>query len=313
MSIRFLEEALTRALSKSREVGSPASEARLILFHVLRKAGAPLTRLTEIESAPATESLHREAMEIALARTQGRLLQHLIGYQFFLNHEYVVSPAVLIPRPETEILATQAIECARSMSRQQGAVRFAELGLGSGILSCELLAAIPGASGVASEASPEAVAIAKVNLHSILGAEKSGPTRSGAQSSSATAAPPAGFDQRLQILMTPSKETGFEVFLPHAPFDLVISNPPYVAPGDEIEAQVLREEPHAALFALSSVNAFYESFATHGRALLRPGGRAFFEIPHERVEVLCSLFHGAGFHAEILLDLTGRPRILGLL
>ena len=306
MSTPPIATRLTETLSRSPEVGSPASEARLICFYLLRrlfpKTALSPSKLTDVDPliailyadparAALLEEFERSAVSIAEQRAGGRLLQHLLGQQFFLNHDYLVSPSVLVPRPETEILVTHAIEWAKVVSSQRQKVRFAELGLGSGVISCEILAAIPEASGVASEQSADATIIAKENLLAVAG---------------------KGFEQRLQLLMAPSSDTGFEIFLPHSPFDLIISNPPYVSPEDQIEAQVLREEPHSALFAFSSVNAFYENFATHGRNLLRSGGRAFFEIPHERSEELGEMFNAAGFRALTLPDLTGRPRVLML-
>lgn len=297
MSHAVLENQLIRILSTSPEAGSPASEARLILFYLLKRQGHGLTLLSDVPSAfealePETRArLATEALALAESRTQGALLQHLLGFQFFLNHDYSVSPAVLIPRPETEVLATHAIEWAKRASTHQGPLRFAELGLGSGVLSCELLSAVPGAVGFASELSSDAIRIAETNLARIIG--------------------PAFFE-RLQILPAPGPDSGFEIFIPHSPFDLILSNPPYVSPEDEIEAQVLREEPNQALFAVGGINWFYESFAVHGRSLLRPGGRAFFEIPHERAEPLLSLFQDAGFRAQALPDLTGRPRVIAL-
>jgi release factor glutamine methyltransferase len=292
-----LEIQLIGILSRSPEVGSPGSEARLILFHLLQRPGSPLNRLSDVTSAfealaaEARTHLAREAVALAESRTRGALLQHLLGFQFFLNHDYSVSPAVLIPRPETEVLATHAIEWAKRASTHQGTLRFAELGLGSGILSCELLSALPGAVGVASELAPDAIRIAETNLARIVG---------------------PSFHERLQILHAPGPDSGFEIFIPHSPFDLILSNPPYVSPDDEIEAQVLREEPRRALFAEGGVNRFYESFAIHGRSLLRSGGRAFFEIPHERAPLLLTLFEGAGFRVDVLPDLTGRPRVMVL-
>jgi len=291
---RDLERDLISILSASPEVGAALSEARLIIFYVLKNHGFNPEHLTNLSlplealDADGFLKLTEEALNLADSRRSGRLLQHLLGKQYFLNHEYSVSPAVLIPRPETEILATHTVDWARRVSTQRP-LRFAELGLGSGVLSCELLSGVPAASGVASEASPDAITLARTNLSRIVGSD---------------------YESRLQILQVSNAMSGFEVFLPHSPFDLIVSNPPYVAPDDPIEAQVIREEPHAALFAAGPVNHFYESFALHGRSLLATGGKAAFEIPHERHSEITALFEHAGFRVECLPDLTGRPRVL---
>jgi len=270
----------------------PEHEARLIWFHLLRrqnpavKTFADLALLTK-DPSPAVRD---EALRIAKARAEGTPLQHLLGSQFFLNHDYFVDASTLIPRPETEILATRMIEYAKKRFPRKS-FRFAELGLGSGILSIELLVACPGANGVASELNYSAVTLAQKNLDAIIG---------------------RSWSSRFQIEVAQDASQGFEALLSRGPYDLVFSNPPYVSMTDEIEAQVLRHEPKAALFPQNrDPNFFYANFLEHAHELLAQNGAAFFEVPHERADDLLQKFKAAGFRSsELIPDLTGRPRVI---
>lgn len=278
-----LKEQLIAALASAPRPKSVEAEADLILYHFFRdemRTGAPAVT-PEIEAA---------ALGIARQRATGIPLQHLLGYQYFYEHEYRVSPAVLIPRPETEILVQAAIGWLRT----HGGGRMGELGLGSGILSAEILHAFPTMTGVASELSPEAQAVARENLETVLGPR---------------------WAERLRIVTPPGADTGFEILLPEGPYDLIVSNPPYVARHDEIEEEVLKHEPHLALFPDAAApardpNHFYLNFLRHARALLAPGGAAFLEIPHERADFLAELPLTEGLRAELIPDLTGRSRVL---
>lgn len=261
------------------------AEANLILFSLL-KDQYEIKKFSDLynKNLALNEPLINCAMELAKKRKSGIPLQHLIHSQFFLNHEYLVNKHVLIPRPETEILLTKIFE--RIMYQPK---YFAELGLGSGIISCELLHHYPNLKGVASELSEDAREVAERNLSAVVG---------------------AAWPTRLKIVTPKSKEFGFETLLPFAPFDLIASNPPYVSSTDEIEEQVMKHEPEMALFPPKHPNYFYQNFLVHYKALLSPGSAAFFELPHERAQEIKNLFLAAALKVELIDDLTGRPRVL---
>jgi release factor glutamine methyltransferase len=283
--MRKLKQKIEAILLAGKNPKSVEAEARVLLSHVFK---VPLSKLqTEFDSLPVTPDLEREALSLAEARAKGRPLQHILGVQFFYEHEYEVNASTLIPRPETEILVQAAIEWAKARF-PTGDFRFAELGIGSGCISGELLSALVKARGVATEVEPLALALASRNLKRL------------------------GVEGRIQLhLVDPAGPfVGFDALTQDRPYDLVISNPPYVDAGDEIEAEVLQHEPRSALFAEPAPNFFYESFATHARALLAPHAAAFFEIPHERAGEIELIFKGAGLQTQIFLDLTGRPRVL---
>ena len=248
------------------------------------------TRLTERYPLDAGE----RALITALARTEGRPLQHLTGTQPFLDHEYDVGPDVLIPRPETEILAQAAIDelKADGLSRGLGL----EIGLGSGILSIELLAAFPGLKMLASEISAPAARRAEQNARRILG-------------SGAAAA-------HLQILAPGSPADVCECFGPALsdPADFLISNPPYLVFGEEseVEEQVKNHEPAVALFAPpGDALFFYRQIATRAGAILKREAPIFLELAAERAAAIQNLFEAAGWAMiRVIPDLNQRPRVL---
>lgn len=284
---------------------SPEAEADLIVFNAYRHKYGTIQKLSEIYTErsgskyPLTTEIEEDAMKMAAERIKGTPLQHITGNQFFFEHEYTVNSHVLIPRPETEILISQVIDYARK-TWKSAAFRFAELGLGSGILSAEILYHFKTAIGLASEVSPQAIALARDNLDRVLGN--------------------GNWENRFSIIEPGDTHIGFEIFEDYKPMDLIVSNPPYVSVNDEIEAEVLRHEPHTALFPMlgganagekENPNYFYESFLHHHKKILKPDGVVFFEIPHERATEIEHEFQNAGFtQISIIPDLTGRSRVL---
>lgn len=215
-------------------------------------------------------------------RKQGSPLQHILGYQVFLDHEYEVDPSTLIPRPETEVLVDVA------KKRLRNPTLGLEVGLGTGIISIELLSAIPGLRMIATEISESAVNLARRNAERILGSAAS----------------------RLEVRMPRTPLEVLESFGSENA-DFLISNPPYLDPKkQETENEVLRHEPKAALFPESGDPLhFYRAIATQASALLRPKGIVFLEIAAERAYETADLF-GEGWQTTFIPDLTGRLRVL---
>jgi release factor glutamine methyltransferase len=291
-----LRAQIIAILDNSKDAKSSEFEAELILFHVFRAQNTQIQRLNDLKIYNLTSNpeIDAEALRIAEVRAAGTPLQHILGNQFFFEHEYLVNDSTLIPRPETEILVQEAIHwLARKFGNEP--FKFIELGLGSGVISCEILAQFKNSRGMATEINPLAIALARQNLENILG---------------------DSFDERFQIEEPGDETFGFEIFLDKAPYDLVLSNPPYLSVNDEIDAEVIKHEPHLALFPktngdIENPNYFYENFLRHAKNLLKPDGMAFFEIPHDRADALLHSFQNAGFlKARLIADLTGRNRVL---
>ena len=291
-----LRAKIINILNSLKENKSSEFETDLILFHAFRRDYPKLRTLADLKLVSPTCNSEIEATTVQIAenRIQGIPLQHLLGNQFFYEHEYLVNDSTLIPRPETEVLVLEALTWLEKKYADRP-FRFIELGLGSGVISGEILARFKHARGFASEINPLAIALARQNLEHILG---------------------RNFDERFVIQEPDDESMGFELFLEKAPYDLVISNPPYLSVNDEIDFEVLTHEPHLALFPKTTgdrenPNYFYENFLLHAKELLKSNGVAFFEVPHERAEVLLHSFQNAGFSkARLISDLTGRHRVL---
>lgn len=281
--------------------GLVETEAEQLLQAAYRHTlGQPLSRIQLFSrmSDPFPERAWNHLVDLSQQRAQGKILQHIIGYQEFFTHEYEVTPAVLVPRPETEILVENAIFelSAGGASPSLGL----EIGLGSGIISLELLSRFPGLRMIASELSPHARACALKNANRILG--------SGIESSTGKN------DLQKDRLTILTATHPLDVFLPFRldfQADFLISNPPYLISEDLIESDVLDQEPHEALFAPESDPLyFYRVIANEAMKYLMPGGFVFAELPHERACLMSELFETRGWDVRIQKDLTGRDRVL---
>ncbi|MGK5087405.1 HemK family protein methyltransferase [Bdellovibrionota bacterium FG-2] len=227
------------------------------------------------------------ASEVAVQRVSGHPLQHLLGFQTFLDHEYEVGPEVLIPRPETELLVLTVIA---ALEQTSGAALGFEIGLGSGAISIELLAKFSSLRMVASELSDAAIGVAQKNVTRILGAGALG--------------------TRLQILKErDALAVGEALVGQHA--DFLVSNPPYLTRGDAIERQVLDNEPSEALFAPEGKPLyFYEEILRLAPVLLKPGASVYLELAAERAQEISQLFVAPGWQVTVHRDLNGLERVL---
>lgn len=283
-----------RILESNRDLvarGTIDAEAERLVEAAHRKAtGKALSRAELFVRARDRypDAAGQALLIMALSRADGRLLQHLTGYQAFLDHEYEVDRNVLIPRPETEILASIAMEEIRVSGRTSLGL---EVGLGSGVLSIELLSRFPGLTMIASEISPEAEAVARRNLRAIVRDES-----------------------RLRIVR-PSRDfhviEPFDAELAGAKADFIVSNPPYLARTGETEPDVAAHEPAVALYAPDAdLLHFYRKIAEGAPRVLRGDGLVFLELAAERASDIEKLFSDSGWKTSVRPDLNGRPRVL---
>ena len=226
----------------------------------------------------------------ATKRAQGEILQHLLGTQQFLSHHYQVDASVLVPRPETEVLVLTTIEYLRSEGRAPNVGM--EIGLGSGVISIELLAQFPDLKMIASEVSEPAAEVAKKNARLILGDG------------------PKGSD-RLHLRMSKGPLEVYEAFKPNDHVDFLISNPPYLQFQDPMDAEVRAREPALALFAPAGDPLyFYRRIAEGAHKRILTGGRLFLEMPAFRSKEIVDVYEKLGFATEVIKDLGGHDRVL---
>jgi release factor glutamine methyltransferase len=286
-ALRFAIHELNQGKRRAPE-GVITAEAEQLLEAALgKKVGRMELYSRARESFP--EKAWGELSRMVAERASGRPLQHVTGRQTFLEHVYDVTPDVLIPRPETEALVRRATQELGDGAPPSLGV---EIGLGSGVISIELLAEFPGLEMIASEASPAASKVASRNAFRILG-----------QASSRLLCIPVSDATRVCEPIAGA--------LIGRRADFLISNPPYLAGETEVEVEVARHEPKLALYSSTGDPLhFYREIAGNAAALLTSSAPVFLEVPHERAKAIRDVFTSSGWNATIFADLTGRERIL---
>lgn len=253
-----------------------AVEARALLCHVLKKDAAYL-------AAHADATLHPDAAAAygaALARREaGEPVAYITGRREFYGLELRITPAVLIPRPETELLVDLALaRVPRDEARQ-----VLDLGTGSGCIAIGIAHERPRTRVAAVDHSPDAIALARENARS--------------------------------LGITGITFTVGDWFMPVVGrcFDLIVANPPYVAADDpHLRRGDLRYEPQAALVGgADGLDALRTIIANAGRHL-HAGGALLLEHGHEQGAACRRLLDAAGFHGvQTWRDLAGNERVSG--
>ncbi len=207
-------------------------------------------------------------------RMQGKPTQYITGRQEFYGREFRVSPAVLIPRPETEHVVETALRVA---GRAQTAV---DVGCGSGAIAVTLKLET-GAEVWATDISAAALEVAAQNARRLGAAVRF-----------------------VQCDLTTA--------LANASMDLVVSNPPYVATAEApgLQREVRAHEPAVALFAGDSGLEVYERLIADAPRVLRPGGRLVVELGYRSLEPVRALLGARWQDVEVVRDLAGLPRVL---
>ncbi len=261
------------------QINSPRLDAELLLSSVLK---IDRTRLFLQLDRPLTKPERDDFKTLIRRRAEAEPLAYIIGYRDFYRHRFRVSDAVLIPRPDTEILVEAVISSAKSVS----APRILDIGSGSGCVAVSLAAEILTAAVEAWDVSESALAIARDN------------------------AADAGVEN-IQFLLRDALNTES---LPTGVFDFIVSNPPYIAKDEQaiMSAETLRYEPHLALFPNESDGlTFYRLFASNYMKCLSPGGKIFLEVGVNQAAIVAQLFEAAGWRKiNKVKDLSGHERVV---
>ena len=224
-----------------------------------------------------------EGFESAIARrAQHEPVQYILGRAAFWRDEFVVNPAVLIPRPDTEILIERVANHLRSLK----APRLLDLGTGSGCIALSLLRELPSAMATAVDVSEAALDVASENARRL------------------------DLASRIEFRLS----RWFDAIPAAADLDAIVSNPPYVAQADEssLPAEVRDFEPRLALFAedtddLSSYRAIVSAAGTR----LTLSGLLAFEVGLGQADRVAELMRASGFTViEIANDLAQIPRVV---
>ncbi len=282
-AIRDVVRAAASALER-RGIDEARLDAEVLLAHVLRVDRASLfARSTDV--VPPAE----RAAFVALVRRRASRepVAYLTGVREFYGREFAVSPAVLVPRPETETLVEEALRLLSSRDRGDGAPRVLDAGTGSGAIAVSIAVLSKDAHVVAIDRSAAALAVAAANAerHRV----------------------------RDRVRFVECDITALSRTFAPGSFDVLVSNPPYVAEPESGFRGELAHEPKIALVA--DVGAFpeiYRSLIEAARGLVVPGGALVVETGSGQAETVreLALASNAFRSTEIVLDLAGIARVV---
>ena len=268
------QEAYRKACERFREakISDPESDAWILLEHVTGMERA-------IFWADGNREMKAEEVEMFCEIVEKRLeripVQHLTGHQEFMGLDFLVSPAVLVPRQDTEILVEQAEKVLKP------GMKVLDMCTGSGCIAVSLAVRNAGVCVCASDISEGALAIAKENAKR----------------------------QDAEVMFVHSDM--FDNI--EGIYDMIVSNPPYIptAEIEKLEAEVKLHDPFTALDGREDGLYFYRILAKKSPVYLRPGGYIFMEIGYDQSSAVKELLEEEGFaEVRVQKDLAGLDRVV---
>lgn len=279
-----LRQALQSAVERltAEHVPSPRMNAELLLRFTLDCDRAYLFAHPERELNAGEMQRYDDALA---RRATGVPAQYITGHQEFWGLDLIVSPSVLIPRPETEHVVETVLDLMHEDGRGRPSLhslRIVDLGTGSGAIALALAKELPAAEIHATDISAEALEVARANA--------------------------ARHELNSQIQF---HHTDLLAGLPNGTFDLVVSNPPYVGESEEdsVQLEVRKFEPRTAVFAGPRGLEVIERLIPQAAAALRPGGWLVFEISGAIAQHIPPLLSG-WTDVQIANDLQGIARVV---
>jgi release factor glutamine methyltransferase len=288
-----LKETLRSAIALLEEnrVGSPRMNAEVLLMFVLGCDRAYLYAHPERELSPDEHNRYDEALE---QRARGVPAQYITGHQEFWGLDFIVGPAVLIPRPETEHLVEAVLELCKELphpvsptsgetrvGQPKLPLRIVDVGTGSGCVALALASELPHAEIHATEISADALEIARANAARLLPTDR------------------VTF-HTTDLLQGVAGE-----------FDIVASNPPYVGESeyDKVQLEVRKFEPRCAVFAGADGMDVIRRLAPQAHAALKPGGFLAIEIGYTQEAAVRAVLRDWQ-DVRAVPDLQGIPRVI---
>lgn len=269
-------KAINRALGEAARDLEGSSDTARLDSELLMAEALHIDR-DKLLLSPPDRDVPKRFWEMVERRKAGEPVAYITGRRAFWNIELHVGPGVLVPRPDSEVLISSAIE---HFDRTDGPKRILDLGTGAGTLLLAALDVWPNATGVGIDVSRQAMSYAAANARRL------------------------EFEARVKF-----REGDWAKGLKEK-FDLILCNPPYVPEGAEVGAGVREFEPDEALFAGSEGLDAYRTLAPQLPELLADGGLAAVEIGHDQAAAVTSLLERDGLRAKVAQDFGGRDRVL---
>ena len=270
-------QAITKACLLLRRQGKEESLARFLLMYILDES-------PHLFSNNLSEQISKEIEDKYFSLIEKHIkedvpLSHLVGFEYFYDRKYKVTKDVLSPRMETEELIYKVIEYVKASNKNK--FKILDLCTGSGIIAITLKKELDQVSVdvIASDISKEAIEVAKENSQS--------------------------HDATIKFI----KSDIFNHI--NDRFDIIVSNPPYIDRKDEVTMQdnVLKYDPHLALFAEEEGMYFYRKIIEQANDYLNENGVMFFEIGYDQKDKIIKLADMNGYSAEVYKDINGRDRM----
>ena len=270
-------QAITKACLLLRRQGKEESLARFLLMYMLDES-------PQLFSNSLSEKLSQENEEKYFSLIEKHIredvpLSHLVGFEYFYDRKFKVTKDVLSPRMETEELIYKVVDYVKTTKNNN--LRILDLCTGSGIIAITLKKELDQffIDVVASDISEEAIKVAKENAQF--------------------------HDATIKFIQSDIFDNIDDKF------DIIVSNPPYIDRKDEVTMQdnVLKYDPHLALFAEEEGMYFYRNIVEKASSYLNVNGVIFFEIGYDQKDKIIKLADMNGYFAEVYKDINGRDRM----
>ncbi|MEQ6356151.1 peptide chain release factor N(5)-glutamine methyltransferase [Lysinibacillus sp. M3] len=279
MTYNNVMEALQWASSFLVDNGREETAARIVMQHILGTSYSEV--MLHLQDALTAEQ-QEKFKELIEEHASGRPVQYCIGSEEFYGRSFIVDESVLIPRPETEELVLGTINRMNKIFENQS-LKLADIGTGSGAIALSMKLECPELTVVATDLSEAALSTAQKNAQRLA----------------------ADIDFRLGDLTKP---------LSGEKFDIVLSNPPYIAfdEAKEMSNTVLEHEPHSALFAEEDGLILYRKLAEQLPPLMNKPALIGLEIGYTQGEQVTQFFKNSFPQATVSIekDINGKPRMI---
>lgn len=278
----------TTQFFKEKHIDSPRLDAELLLAHGLKLERMQLYLKFD---QPMGEAELATCRELVRRRVQGEPVAYILGHKYFFGYNFMVNPAVLIPRPETEHIVEATLEWAQDKDAEYTIV---DLGSGSGCIGQTLLKKLPNAKLVAVDASEQALEVANANADAL------------------------ELTNRIQFLHADASDVDrvlatVKEFTGAGQIHILVSNPPYIASDDkDVEENVKKFEPEIALFAPENGLKFLRDWSQKYSPFLADKAIVLMEMGMTQGPVMKAHFEGLGVFnkVDVIKDLASLDRVI---